>query len=754
MVWVKLSRVTVSFQLARGTFAIAHMVLSVGDKLGPYEIVAPIGAGGMGEVYKATDSRLGRTVSIKVSAAQFSERFEREARAIAALNHPNICTLYDVGPNYLVMEFIEGTPLHGPLPLEQALRYATQICDALDAAHKKDITHRDLKPSNILVTSDGRIKVLDFGVAKVGTVGAPSASDATEAAAQRMAFTEAGAVLGTAAYMSPEQAKGQEVDPRSDIFSFGLVLYELLTGRQAFARGSAVEVMAAIVRDAPAPLEAPSNLSAIVGGCLRKLRADRFQTIREVRAALQQIAETVTPATSTASASIAVLPFVNMSADAGDEYFSDGLAEEIINALVKVPGLRVIARTSAFAFKGQNTDIRRIAEALGVTNILEGSVRKAGNRIRVTAQLIAATDGSHLWSERYDRELADVFAVQDEIAAAIAGALQVKLSSAPRKHTPKLAAYEEFLKARHYLQKWAPGSVARARECLERAIALDPGFAQAHSELGWCFFTLVTENQILPQEAADSMRTEARKALEIDPSLADAQAVLGMAGVLDYDWTEAARHFQLAMACEPIQPLVRYFYSNYFLAPLGRMKEAEEESERGLQADPLNLLLRSVAGIYHVAAGRVSEGQAMLRQLLELDDTFWIAYGWLAASCALEERTDEAIAYVEKARALAPWNPPMNGMLAGVLERKGEKDRAQALLKELGDGSGFGAPGGFMSYHALLGQIDLACDWFEKVIEQRDTRAPWIFPHFFGDLITSNPRWPKLARRMNLPDGV
>jgi serine/threonine-protein kinase len=250
------------------------------------------------------------------------------------------------------------------------------------------------------------------------------------------------------------------------------------------------------------------------------------------------------------------------------------------------------------------------------------------------------------------------------------------------------------------------------------------------------------------------MRTEAQKALEIDQSLADAQAVLGMAGVLDYDWTEAGRHFRLAMAREPIQPFVRYFYGHYFLAPLGRMKEAEEENERGLQEDPLNLLLRSVTGVYQIAAGRVSEGQARLRQLLELDDTFWIAYAWLAFSCVIKGRTDGAIAYAEKARALAPWNPPMIGILAGTLERKDERDRAQALLKELGDGTAFGAPAGFFTYHGVLGQIDLACDWLEKAIEQRDTRAPWIFPHFFGDLITSSPRWPKLARMMNLPDRV
>jgi serine/threonine protein kinase len=397
------------------------MPLSVGDKLGPYEILAPIGAGGMGEVYRARDARLDRFVAIKVSAAQFSERFEREAKAIAALNHPNICQIYDIGPNYLVMEYIDGTPLHGPLPRDHALRYAVHICDALNAAHEKNITHRDLKPGNILVTASGGVKLLDFGLAKIGTASAPPAPDA---ATESMGLTEAGTVLGTAPYMSPEQAKGEVVDERSDIFSFGLMLYEMLSGRRAFSRNSAIETMAAILHMEPEPLQVPPALQSILARCLRKSPAERFQSMTQVKEALQAATSGVSaPATapSRKTPSIAVLPFANMSRDADDEYFSDGLAEEIINALTHVGGLKVIARTSAFSFKGKNEDIRRIAEALGVTNILEGSVRRAGNRVRVTAQLIAAADGSHLWSERYDRELEDVFAIQHEIASAITG---------------------------------------------------------------------------------------------------------------------------------------------------------------------------------------------------------------------------------------------------------------------------------------------------------------------------------------------
>ena len=417
----------------------------------------------MGEVYRAHDSRLGRDVAIKVSAQQFSDRFEREARAIAALNHSSICQVYDIGPNYLVMEFIEGTPLVGPLPLDVALRHAVQIADALSAAHAKGITHRDLKPANILVTAAG-IKLLDFGLALLSP---GLAADETVA----VGLTQEGTILGTAAYMSPEQAEGKPVDSRSDIFSFGLVLYELLSGRRAFTGDSAIAIVAAIVRDQPESLEAPPAVESIVTRCLRKSPADRFQSITQVKDALLTATSGVSsPGAAVSGAltaqarsspvertpSIAVLPFANMGGEKENEYFSDGLGEEIISVLARIPGLKVIARTSAFAFRGKELDIRKIAEMLGVRTVLEGSVRRAGSRIRVTAQLITAEDGSHLWSERYDRELADVFALQDEIAAAIATALATKLavkSEASPQHTPVLAAYEAVLRARHHLNK-------------------------------------------------------------------------------------------------------------------------------------------------------------------------------------------------------------------------------------------------------------------------------------------------------------
>src|SRR4029079_4259781 len=343
-------------------------------------LLAAMGARGRGEVYKAIDTRLARTVAIKTLDSAHDDRFRQEARAVAALNHPHICVLYDVGPGYLVMEYIDGQPLHGPLPLTEVVRVAIQVADALEAAHARGILHRDLKPANIMMTTSGA-KLLDFGLAKI-------LAEATDDATRTMA----GTVMGTASYMSPEQAQGKAIDARSDVFSCGAVLYELLTGKRVFERDSLLDTLNAVVREDPNPPDSPA--SSIVMRCLAKQPEARFQTMAEVKAALEQLLSAPAGVVQTIP-SIAVLPFANMSQSADDEFFSDGLAEEIINALVQVPGLKVIARTSAFAFKGKNEDIRKIAETLGVTNVLEGSVRRAGSRIRVTAQLILAHDGTH-----------------------------------------------------------------------------------------------------------------------------------------------------------------------------------------------------------------------------------------------------------------------------------------------------------------------------------------------------------------------
>ena len=728
------------------------MPLSSGDKLGPYEILAPIGAGGMGEVYRARDPRLNRDVAIKVSAAQFSERSEREAKAIAALNHPHICQIYDVGPNYLVMEFIEGAPLlskekPGPLPLDKALRYAVQIADAVSAAHAKGITHRDLKPGNIMVTRDNAIKLLDFGLAKRENPDKSVGSFSTVT----LSLTEPGIVVGTVAYMSPEQAQGLAVDARSDIFSFGLVLYEMLSGRRAFTGGSPIAVAAAILHKEAEPLDAPPAAQDIVARCLRKSPTERIQSMTQVKETLLAIAS-APDSLAERRASIAVLPFANMSRDADDEYFSDGLAEEILNLLAKIPGLRVIARTSAFAFKGQNTDIRRIAEALGVRTILEGSVRRAGSRIRVTTQLINAADGYHLWSERYDRELTDVFAVQDMIAAAIADVLRAKLApetAAPHRYVPNLRAYEAYLKARDLWFRGArPELLAVFKGFLERAIELDPKFALAYSFLGMYYtmqanLGLKSAREVIPLAVAAE-----EQALRVDPSLPEAQALLAVCiGSFDYDWNKAEQHWRLAMAREPVSCDVLFWYGNHHLLPVGRTVDAIDAMERGLQGDPLNLLYR-----HHYARGlrlasRLEDAEAELRSILEIDDNYPHALATLGSVCAQQQRYDEALVLTEKAHALMPWSSLTAGQLAAILVRTGGVSRADALIKKLKAGEPPDAMAGLVVFHALCGEIDQAAQWAERAIEQRD--MPLI--QNLGWLLRPTNHWPALAKLMNLP---
>jgi TolB-like protein/predicted Ser/Thr protein kinase len=720
------------------------MAPAPGTRVGPYEILAMLGSGGMGEVYKATDTRLGRTVAIKFLKGAYTDRLDREARAIAALNHPHICTIHDVGPDYLVMEYLEGAPLGAPLPLENAIRLALQIAAALEAAHAKGIVHRDLKPGNIFVTQAG-VKLLDFGLAKLRA--GPDGSDDT------LSMTQAGTVVGTAAYMSPEQAQAKPLDARSDIFSFGLVLYEMLSGQRAFSADTGIAIMAAIVRDEPRPLKVAPELERIITRCLRKSPADRFQTMGEVRAALEQVRQAES-LPHRDQPSIAVLPFSNMSADKENEYFSDGLAEEILNSLVRIPGLKVTARTSSFAFRGKEQDIRGIAEALDVKTILEGSVRRAGNRVRVTAQLINAADGYHMWSERYDREMTDVFAVQDEIAAAIAAALKLKLSGekAPvHRHIPVVAAYEAFLKGRHYMMKATPDGWARAKEYYEQAIVLDPAFAEPHGNLAGQNLILWINGMRSANELVPLMRKAARKAVDLGDDAA--HALLGtIAATYDYDWKEAEREFLLATTA--VQT-VEYgaIHASFFLIPAGRIHEAVTLAEKIVESDPLNAPIRSVLAACFMSAELYDRAIEEARKGLEINEHLFIPYQALIMSYLMKNMLPEALAAAERAYQLAPWNPRIIGLLAGSLARVGERAKAETLIEHMNDAPGrLIVPSGMLLYHLVCSEIDAAADCFEKSVETRDpTVVPWIRLPLVKPLRAS-ARWPKIAAMMNLPE--
>jgi Tfp pilus assembly protein PilF len=412
----------------------------------------------------------------------------------------------------------------------------------------------------------------------------------------------------------------------------------------------------------------------------------------------------------------------------------------------------VIARTSAFAFKGKNEDIRRIAEALGVRHILEGSVRKAGTRIRVTAQLITAANGSHLWSERYDRDLTDVFAIQDEIAAAIAGTLKVKLSVEPaarRRYEPNPAAHEAYLKARYHWGKLGLESVARSKEYFEQAIALDPDFAQAHCGYADYFLGSASVGFLPAHEGMPLVREEARKALEIDPSLPEAHAMLGIvAGVYDFDWKESERRFRLAMAHNPIPPRVRQWYGFFYLLPMGRTREAVEQVEQEVKGDPLYVLAHLALAVSLVCTGRLAEAQVELHKVLEFEENYvWAAY-MVALTYARQEKWTEALHFAEKASS--SLMPQAIGVLAGVLKRVGEANRAEELIQRLMPGETYGAPLGFCLFYLLCGEIDRAADWLEKAIEQRHPNTA----HYASMNFRSSSRWPALARLMNLPEEI
>ena len=683
------------------------MRLEPGTRLGPYEILSALGAGGMGEVWKARDTRLDRIVAIKQLKVEDAARFAQEARAIAALNHPHICTLYDVGPDYLVMEHLDGTSLRGPLAPDAALPLAIQIAAALAAAHDKGILHRDLKPANVMI-SNGSAKLLDFGLAKAIN----PAHDVTQ--------STVGTVAGTVAYMSPEQVQGQSLDERSDIFSFGAVLHEMLSGERAFPGGSTAAVISAVLRDEPHALHTPEAVARIVARCLRKSPADRFQRMTEVKAAIENALAggRVEP-----RASIAVLPFVDMSPGRDSEYFSDGLAEDIINALAQVPGLKVIARTSAFAFKGQHVDIRAIAAALGVTSVLEGSVRKAGERIRVTAQLITASDGSHVWSERYDRELADVFEVQDEIATAIASALKGRLSAAnaPRRQpTPSMAAYRGLPQRAALSVESHPRRAAPESEYFEDAIDADPEFALAHSGLGMSLFMQAIFNLLPAHDAMPRVRRAAQRALALDASLPQAHSMLGIVSALyDYDWAEAERRFAVAMSRDPVPSAVRSAYATFCLLYTGRARAAVTELELAVADDPLSVEQRYLLGVALIEAGRVADGTASLESALELDETFMPPYVVLGFMYTRRRRFAEALTYAERAYALGSWDPVVKALFAVALTNAGDDMRAREILAQLGDGSAPGTSLGLGVFHLLRADLDRAADFMTHAVEER-----------------------------------
>ena len=733
-----------------------------GKTIGHYLVLEALGQGGMGVVYKARDTRLGRLAALKVlrpgseTGAEATRRFLREAQTASALNHPNILTIYEIGTDagldYIAMELVEGGTLagliaSGPLPAERALRLAAQVADALAVAHAASIVHRDLKPSNIMMPASDRVKVVDFGLAKL-TGAAQSASETTTA------LSTAGAIVGTAPYISPEQASGSGVDARSDLFSLGTILYEMLAGRMPFHGDSAVGTLAAVLKDTPAPIPGiRPAVARLVDRCLCKDPADRFQSAAELKAAIE---DCLAPPRGADAPSIAVLPFTNMSGVKEDDYLCEGLAEEIIDALTRIQGLRVIARTSAFAVGRMGLDVREAGLRLDVNTILEGSVRRAGPRVRVTAQLVSTSDGAHVWSERYDRELTDVLQLEDEIAQAIAARLRVELAGAGRRQPPAVAnaeAHIAYLEGRHYFARGTPDGQARAMACYERATSLDPGFALAYDSLAELYWYLGFFGNAPPREAFAVSTFHALRALELDDHLAQTHALLGMLRKeLDYNWPEVHREYRRAMQLNPESPLVRLRYALSGLMPLGRVSEALAEIEGVLRTDPLSLLVRWWAAIMAYLCRQPDRMVEEGRHMVALDPAHFLGHWALGVGLSEVGASSDAVASLEKAHDLSGGVPITLGFLAYGCGRAGRSDDARRLLEraETLATAAYMPPSTFALGYIGLGDWDAALHWMDKAIDARDPIIVPIKTFPFLDPIRGDARFQALLKKMRL----
>ncbi|HYN06162.1 MAG TPA: protein kinase [Vicinamibacterales bacterium] len=758
-----------------------------------YKVLAPIGKGGMGEVYLAQDTALGRKVALKILPSEFAadrdrmDRFVREAQSASALNHPNIITIYEIGESngthFIATEFIDGKTLT-ELAQSHALDYrvmldvAIQVASALDDAHSAGIVHRDIKPDNVMVRSNGLTKVLDFGIAKLS---APTdSSDDTTTALQPQ--THAGVLIGTPQFMSPEQVRGLRVDHQTDIFSLGVVMHHMLSGQSPFAGDTVSDALAAVLTREPRRLtEVPAALADIVSRTLQKDTRHRYRSakdlLRDLRAFRQEsdfqdnldrrtesVRIEATPGRSGSRPSIAVLPFTNMSADADNEYFCDGLAEELLNALSKIDDLKVAARTSAFSFKGKSVNASEIGARLGVNHILEGSVRRSGNRLRISVQLVNASDGFHLWSNRYDSEMRDLFDVQDEIALAVVGALKVMLFGAEKtallkRYTDDAAVHELFLKGRYYSNKYSAEGWTRAIEFFQRAIDMQPDHAPAHAAMAVCYgclwyFGLLPAGQTVPQ-----CKAATRKALDIDGTLADAHLPLAIITFFyDWEWERAEQAFKQSVALNSNNAEALSYYA-LFLAFEGRADEALARAQRALEIDPLSPLINMTVGWAYFSTGRSDAALDQVGKMIEIEPDFYGAY-WLKGAIRMaEERYADAVEELKRAVSLGghPIVVADLGSAYGLAARREDAVRILDQLLEMRRREYVPATC-IARVYSRLGEIEKAIEWLETAFDERNGEMVFLQEEIAGTAegdplsrLGSDPRVKDLLRRMSLP---
>ncbi len=763
-------------------------MLASGTRLGPYQILAPLGQGGMGEVYRARDLRLDREVAVKVVAGQLAQdperlaRFEREARAVAALAHPNILTLYDVGREqgipFAVTELLEGVTLRArlagaPVPWREAVETGAAVAEGLAAAHAKGIVHRDIKPENLFRTADGRVKILDFGLARLT---GPAGTE-PETAPYPAAHTDPGTVVGTVGYMSPEQLRGLPADGRSDLFSLGCVLYELLAGKHPFRGRTAAETTASILHDEPPALaglgaDAPPEVERVIRSCLAREPAERFPSARDLAFALRALLSgsnvPAPPPTAPqprkpprrkrgAGLSLAVLPLVNTTADPDAEYLSDGITESVINLTAQLPGLRVMARNTVFRYKGREADAREVGRDLKVRAVLTGRLFRRGDRLRIAVELVDAKDGSRLWGEQYDRELTEIAAVEKAIAQAIADKLRLRLTGEQRRRvgrafTENAEAYQCYLRGRYHWNKRTADGLRKSIKLFEEAIELDPAYALAYSGVADAYLNLGGWGHLPFREAYPRARAAAGRALAIDETLAEAHVSLAMVQKeYDWDWAAAGRGYERALELNPNYAVAHQWYGEY-LAALGRHAEAIAAFRRAIDLDPLSLIIHATLGRHgYYFARRYDEAVAQLRKTLEMDENFWVARLWLGWTYANTGRHAEALAELQAARRLDD-NLEIVAALGFAHARAGRQDEARRTLDELGELSRtrYVSPMLGALIAVGMGEHDRALGWLEKGYEEGAQMMSELKAEPAFDPLRAAPRFADLLRRVGL----
>ncbi len=781
----------------------------------------------MGEVYRATDTKLGRDVALKVLPEEMARdpkrlaRFQREARAVAALNHPHIVTIFSVekaeGLHFLTMELVEGQsldrliPANG-LPLERIVEIASALAAALSAAHEKGIVHRDLKPANVMVTSDGRVKVLDFGLAKEtreGSLDEPTLTSDGQ--------TEAGVVMGTPAYMSPEQVAGEVVDHRTDIFSLGILLYEMATGQRPFQGRSSAELASSILRDTPQPVadlrgDLPGDLARVIRRCLEKDPRQRVQTARDIGNELRDMARqpsqaaavqtttdlrpplAATPARAASGIqrykfalvisagllvigaagvgmylkgsrttridSIAVLPLEIRSNDPDAEYISDGITESINNSLARLPGLKVIPHSVASHYKGKAIDVQKVGDELRVQAVLTGRVGQRGDDLTIGVELDDVRDGKQLWGQQYNRKLADLLAVQSDIAREVSQRLRSQLSEADQQKLTKGStdnpqAYQLYLKGKYYTNKLSKDGFGKGIAYFDQAIALDPNYALAYGGLAYNYI-----NQddwfMPPSEAGPGAKNAAEKALGIDESNSEAHLSLALvAHWYEWDWAAAEREFQRAIELNPNSSEAHGYYS-WFLAPMGRKEQAVAEAKRCVEVDPLSSLANGFAGSISVFTRQWDTAIEQLRGAIELDPSFWFNHEFLGRAYQAKGRLTDAIAEYQRALELEKDNAELWSNLGHVYAISGKRSEAQKVLDQLKELSaqGYVAPYNQAMIYAGLGEKDQVFAWFDRAYKSRSYYfAVSLTTDARLDSLRSDPRFVELLRRVGL-DGV